>query len=342
MSAARGVLGAWGLEAAALAPITVGLINLTFRVGREDGASFILQRVNPIFAPEVHHDIEAVTRHLEAKGLRTPRLVPTRDGALWVEREGIWRLLTFVEGHTFEQLRDPVQAREAGRLLGSFHRAVGDLEHAFQNRRLGVHDTPRHLAHLARTLEARRDHARYAAIAPLGEAILAEARALPALPAVADRVVHGDPKISNLLFDDGGRAICLVDLDTLARMPIYLELGDAFRSWCNPAGESAARVTFDLGLFSAAVEGYAEGSAGLLTAAEQEALVPATRTIMVELAARFCADALEERYFGWDPGRFATRGEHNQRRAEGQLELARSLAAMEEEAARRVFGASLA
>ena len=43
--------------------------------------------------------------------------------------------------------------------------------------------------------------------------------------------------------------------------------------------------------------------------------------------ARFCADALNESYFGWNPGQFATRSEHNQARAESQLRAARSLIA---------------
>ena len=48
--------------------------------------------------------------------------------------------------------------------------------------------------------------------------------------------------------------------------------------------------------------------------------------ISLELAARFCADALNERYFGWDAERFAGRGEHNLHRAHGQHSLFRAAA----------------
>ena len=60
--------------------------------------------------------------------------------------------------------------------------------------------------------------------------------------------------------------------------------------------------------------------------------MPATRTILVELAARFCADALNESYFAWDARRYASRGEHNEVRAKGQLAVLRSLDAQLEEA----------
>ena len=45
----------------------------------------------------------------------------------------------------------------------------------------------------------------------------------------------------------------------------------------------------------------------------------------LQLAARFCADALNEAYFGWNPEQFASRTEHNQVRAAGQLTVAESL-----------------
>ena len=53
----------------------------------------------------------------------------------------------------------------------------------------------------------------------------------------------------------------------------------------------------------------------------------ATLRITVELAARFCADAHEETYFGWDRERFASASAHNQARATSQLHLAGSIAA---------------
>jgi hypothetical protein len=58
---------------------------------------------------------------------------------------------------------------------------------------------------------------------------------------------------------------------------------------------------------------------------EWRAFVPATRTIMVELAARFTTDALNESYFGWSPDAFPDRSTHNQVRAAGQLDLHQSL-----------------
>jgi hypothetical protein len=89
-----------------------------------------------------------------------------------------------------------------------------------------------------------------------------------------------------------------------------------------------------IGIFEAALRGYAAGARGLLSPEEIEAIVPGLETVCVELAARFCVDAFEDRYFGWDRDRFASRPEHNLMRAHGQLSLARSVERAREEAAK--------
>jgi Ser/Thr protein kinase RdoA (MazF antagonist) len=322
------VLEAFDLEPRSLVRATSGLMNPTWYASSRSGSELVLQRVNPIFSPQVHLDIAAVTEHLTRKGLLTPRLVPTRDGALWFEHAGVWRVLTRVHGICRDALETPAQARAAGRIVAQFHRAVSDLEHRFRNRRLGVHDTPAHLRTLRTALDEHRDHRHFAVIEPLAERVLAAAAALPSLPASSDRIVHGDPKISNLVFaPDEDRALCLIDLDTLAHMPVALELGDALRSWCNPATEDAATARFVRSYFDAAIAGYAEAAQGFLTPAEWSAIPRGTLTITVELAARFCADALRETYFGWNRARYESSSAHNQARTLGQLRLAEGIRA---------------
>ena len=314
------VLERFGLTGAEAAPLGARLINHTWLIVPPGGQKLVLQRVNAIFPPAVNDDIAVVTQHLAAAGLETPTLVPARDGALWVESEGNWRVLTHIAGTCRNALENAAQAREAGALLGRFHRSLAGLEHRFAASRLGVHDTARHLGTLERALDEHHGHPDYGLIAPLGNRILEMAAALAPLPATPDRIVHGDPKINNVIFAAGSdRARCLIDLDTLGPMPLPLELGDAFRSWCNPGSEDTTETSFSLEAFGAAVEGYAAATAGFIEPGECAAIVPATLTILVELAARFCADALNESYFGWDAARFPSRSVHNRIRAEGQL-----------------------
>jgi len=335
-------------------PLGGGLINETFEIVEPaPGRRLVLQRVNPIFPAAVHLNIRAVTARLQEVGLATPLLIPTREGAPCLELPptatasvasapaddtgatakpgAVWRLMTFVDGLSFDVVGSPAQARAAGRLIARFHRALDGLAHTFVGMRTGVHDTSRHLQTLAAaaTAGARDGHRLMAAVAPLAAEIAARAADLPALPSIAPRIGHGDLKFNNVLFagpagEDRERAVCLIDLDTVGPQPLAFELGDAWRSWCNVRGEDEPEARLDLAVFEASLDGYLTAFGGELPAAERRALLLGPEWVSLELAARFAADAVNESYFGWNPARFAGRGEHNLVRARGQLSLHRA------------------
>lgn len=319
----------WGLAGASVRAIGNGLINRTFEVIEADGRRTILQQVNSLFDPGIHHNIVAVTEHLVQKGVATPRLLPTLDGRPFAEHEGrVWRRLSAIAGLCVDALGGPEQARAAGEFVGRWHAALADLEHEFVARRSGVHDTPRHLATLREALTSQREHPSFAEIEPLAERLLAAAEALEPMPYTPERVAHGDLKISNLMFaDDRQTPLALVDLDTVAPMTLGYELGDAWRSWCNRAIEDEPSAAFDLELFEASLVGWQRGFAAPLAAAERHALLLGPEWISLELACRFAADALLENYFGWNPSKFPSRSAHNLARARGQSSLHQAVVA---------------
>lgn len=327
-------LEAYGIApGASCVPVGRGLINATWEV-RSPAGAFVLQRVSPIFDPAIHENIEAVTRRLEREGLTTPRLVRTRGGHLFADlgAEGIWRLMTHVPGTVHDAVSDPAEAFAAGALVARFHAALADIDHTFVGVRRGVHDTAAHLRHLEEAVATLRGHRLHEEVARLAETILSAAAALEPLPVeIAPRPGHGDLKINNVVFREPpshrAEAVCLIDLDTLAPLFLHHELGDAWRSWCNPAGEDAEETTFDAALFEAAVEGYAASAVLDITPEERHGLLLGVEWIPLELAARFAADALVESYFGWDPERFPGRGEHDLVRARGQMGVFRAAVA---------------
>lgn len=329
------VAAAWGWQHAELVPLTGGLINATYAV-REAGVPIaVLQRLHPVFGAEVNHDIEAVTAHLAARGMITPQVIRTREGRAWLEDAGrVWRALTWVDGETVHAVPSPAWAYAGGVLVGTFHRAVADLRHDYAFARAGVHDTAAHIARLAQHLEGAQGEG-----ADLGAEILDAARTLPELPVTPRRHCHGDLKISNLLFaQEPLRGRCLVDLDTVGLGTIAFELGDAMRSWCNPHGESAGRVQFDLPIFAAAISGFRSVADAVITREESISIVSGLEIVCLELAARFCVDVFRDEYFGWDASRFPSRRAHNLVRARGQLALGRSVRAARSDALEVVLG----
>ncbi|MEP6864667.1 MAG: phosphotransferase [Deltaproteobacteria bacterium] len=329
------VASAWGWRVDQVAPLQGGLINTTYVVREGSVSIAVLQRLHRIFGADVNLDLEAVTAHLAARGMTTPLLIRTLDGRPCVEEAGVWRATTFIDGESVAAVPDPSWADAGGELVGRFHRAVADLDYDYRFTRGGVHDTTAHLTRL-------HDHTREggdAEATELAREILAAAVALPELGAQPQRHVHGDLKISNLLFArDPLRGIALVDLDTLAKGTLAFELGDALRSWCNPHGEDAGRVALDLPIFAAAIAGFRRIADPIVTEAERAAIAVGLETVCVELAARFCTDVFEDRYFGWDPARFPSRRAHNLVRARGQLVLGHAVHAARAELRELLLG----
>lgn len=301
-----------------------GLINETWMVG--DPPTAVLQWLNPIFKPTVNLEIEAVTERLAAQGMVTPRLLPTRTGGVFLEDgDTSWRLLSFIEGRTLHSIPSPAVAHEAGRMVGRFHAALDGWHRERVAPRRDIHDTPARMRDLRTALGRGAAHGLAAQAIPLGEQILADWADWTGPLDLPERTCHGDLKISNLRFHaTRDEALCLLDLDTVGPMDLSCELGDAWRSWCNPAGEDdPAAARFDVELFEASARGFLS-TAPTLTAAEREGLAAGIERICLELAGRFCGDALENSYFKEDRSRFAQPGAHNLHRARCQLALARS------------------
>lgn len=319
---ARRALSAWALEAAEVCPLGTGLINRTFLV-EEGGSRSVLQRVNPIFEPRIHENILAVTNALRAANMTTLELVPSRDGRLWVEADGVYRLYRHLDGVAFDVATSAAQLQSAGRLVGAFHAAVARLDHEFVGQRLGVHDTARHLDTLRRAVSEHSAHRLFAPVRALAAELLAAAERLPSLPPLPNQIGHGDLKLSNVLFcrTEPATALCLVDLDTLGPIHLAHELGDMWRSWCNRATEDDVEADLDLDVLHHSWAGYVSGLGRAPSHAEREAALVGLDWISLELTARFAADALNETYFGWNPSKFPSRGEHNLQRAAGQWSL---------------------
>lgn len=305
-----------------------GLMHGTWLIDADAGR-FVLQRLHHKLAtPEILGDYVAVTEHLARKGVPAPQLVRTLEGALVAAHEDrLWRLATFVPGETRDLVQSPSQAEEGARVLAAFHRAMADIDYTFRSQH-PLHDTEGHLRRL-REAAARPelvDH--LAGIRDEVAEVDAQLGALMLPPDLPRRVVHGDPKISNVLFD-GDRAVAMLDLDTCARHSVLVDLGDAVRSWCRDGGEDE-RQRFHLDRFEAILRGYAAAGPPI-DAAERAHLGRAGRMITLELASRFLRDALEDEYFAWDAARYPDRRTHNRARGRAMLYLAQDMASQQAE-----------
>lgn len=319
-------LQAWGLTQDALhSSICTGLINETYCL-EVDQTPSILQRVHPVFAPEIHQNIRAVSEHLQNKGLCSPQLLSRPNGAdVYVDEENrCWRMLEYVPGSTVETIESAEQAYATAGFLARWHGALVDIRHAFVGMRSGVHDTQAHRERLQLALHECTGHRLWKDVRDQAQTVFAMMDNFAPLPDLELAVAHGDPKIANLRFEVGGNAPrAWIDLDTVGPMKFGHELGDALRSWCNAGREDKVGSEVDLDRYRAAKDGYAEHTGGL-TPDQNAGFLWGPCWISAELGMRFLADALREAYFGWDVERYPAAGEHNLARGKAQLELAKS------------------
>lgn len=326
-------------------PLGRGLINDTFLVTTDHGRA-VLQRINRRAFPQPERImqnlrvlLEHAARHPAPRALRLPGICRTRDGAdFLIDAHGaFWRTLTYVDNtRSIERIASPPQARGVGCVLGQFHALAHDLDPArLHTTRQRFHDTPWYFERLITVLAASavdtndadlRACLEFAAARGDRVAVLEDARRRGELRA---RVIHGDPKVENVLFDaSSGAAVSLIDLDTVQPGLLHYDLGDCLRSACNPAGESpaeAAQARFDLDLCRALLAGYFAETRGLLTDADLYYLPDAIRLIPFELGLRFLADHLQgDTYF-----KVAWRG-HNLHRARTQFQLTASIEAQDD------------
>ena len=299
-----------GTDPDVVVPLGEGLINHTFLITTA-GHRWVLQRVNTDVFPHPERILENLDRlsvHLAGKpkiGLRIPALLKSLDGQRWINGKdgGLWRLMEFIDGGRVLGSIDENQASEVGRTLGGFHRAVADLSPGALAFTLpGFHVTPRYVARLmqligecgANQVAELGESVAFVASRKLAADVLEQAHRAGYIP---QRVIHGDPKLDNILFDPSGRqALALIDLDTVQPGLVHYDIGDCLRSCCNRDGESAAGCigpTFDLSLCQNLLSAYAEHTRGLLNPKEIALIFDAIRLISFELGVRFLTDHLE-------------------------------------------------
>jgi aminoglycoside phosphotransferase (APT) family kinase protein len=320
----RSILGRFPIPA----PVGVkrfgtGLINPTYWV-RTGERQFVLQRLHEIVSTEAVEDMRIVTEHLAGHGMRVPQLIRTKDGQV-VARDaagGRWRAYPFIPGRVFDAIESNEMALEAGRIVGEMHRHLrglsfeptGSIEH-FHNTayvldklRGMVTQLPRAIRHIAEDV-----------LATAPGIILTEDSALE-----GRQIIHGDLKISNILFDGAGRAVGIIDFDTIMRHFRAIDLGDSLRSWCNRTSEDDPRATFDVGIFQAAMIGYGQGWGAPVREDEKRMFLRATIQITYELASRFLIDVVCDHYFGYRKPHTSRRAA-NIARAIGQYHLVKTI-----------------
>ncbi len=325
-----------------------GNINDTYLITSDsyDERHFVLQRINThVFKQPklIMQNMRTFTEHMrkrareEGHHWEMPRVLKTfHDQDFYIDSAGdFWRAISYVNAaRSFDTIRDLNHAREVGHALGTFQHLISDLPiERLADTLEGFHIMPRYLQQYDQTfsnnghklsaevnygvrfIEARREWAH----------ILERARECGELQL---RPVHGDPKVNNVMIEEStGRAISLVDLDTVKPGLIHYDIGDCMRSGCYPMGEETElweAVQFEPEIGRAILTGYLTQARHFLNEADYDYLFDSIRLLTFELGVRFFTDYLAGNvYFK------VKHPEHNLLRSLVQFKLTESIEAHE-------------
>lgn len=344
-------------------PFGSGNINHTFLVSwqqdfaREGLKHFILQKINANVFPQPAAVMQNLRLYLDHVGDRLtqqppdrrwelPHILPTAAGIDYLQTEDgeYWRSLSLIaNSRSIQAISKPQEAAELGYGLAMFHSLTMDLD----SQRLldslpNFHITPIYLQKYEQVLNSLNHGTRDAAIEKEVnhcQQIISDRRELAFILENAKtqgklpmRVIHGDPKVNNILFDQQtDRAVSLIDLDTVKAGLWHYDIGDCLRSGCNSLGEETQAwqdVSFDLDLCQGILQGYFPEMRSALTVSDcdyvcdyiYDYIYDAVRVITFELGLRFFTDYLAGNvYF------HAQYPEHNLKRSLVQFQLLLSI-----------------
>lgn len=266
------VLKQFGISGAgiSLESLTQGYINDTFRVHTPQGDGYVLQRVNPVVFPKpevLMANLEIVLPLLQGPGYRGLKLQQNKKGKTSIKDTGgcLWRVFNYIpDSASYNQAEKLQLAREAGRIVAVFHNLVSALPpHALQIHLPGFHDIYTRVGQL-QTAISRATAERTQNCSDLivqAEALYTFCRQIP-FDKLPLRVCHNDTKLSNILYDtNSGKALCLIDLDTLMPGHLLYDFGDAARGLITALpenGKSQKATVTGLKHFEAFVKGWKE------------------------------------------------------------------------------------
>jgi Ser/Thr protein kinase RdoA (MazF antagonist) len=322
-----------------------GHIHKTYQIVTGAGSDdYILQQVNTnVFRmPDaVAKNIRLVTGHIHhilllagETDLKRKVLQPVQakaGGYMFTDTEGdVWRSFIYIPGHkTYNKAIHAGQVFEGGRAFGNFLTQLADLEvQQIAETIPDFHNMEWRLKQFSdavtnglkeRISETRleidqlleRQH-EMLSIQRLGK----EGR-------IPRRIVHHDTKINNVLYDENGKALCVIDLDTVMPGYVHDDFGDAIRTFTNTGEEddiNPDNISMNLSFFEAFARGYLETAGTTLNKTEIQYLPLSARIMTYMQVLRFLAD-----YLNGDTYYRIHHPMHNLQRTRAQMKLLMSM-----------------
>ena len=260
-------------------PFGNGHINDTIRVTTQEKETpdYILQRINHHIFWDVEllmRNIIAVTEHirkkLTEKGIEDVdrhvlHFLPTHQGQFYYyDGTSYWRMMLLIPQSYSYDLVNAEYSHFAGLAFGDFQNMLADIPVELDEVIPNFHNMEYRLEELRQAVYDDRA-GRVAEVRPLLDALeeragqMCEGECLYRQGLLPKRICHCDTKVNNILFDEKGQVLCVIDLDTVMPNFIFSDYGDFLRTAASTAAEDEpdiSKIEFNMEIFEAFTRGY--------------------------------------------------------------------------------------
>lgn len=328
-------------------PFGDGLINDTYLVTTDCGEQYMLQRINRAVFCDVdvlQNNLLLITNHIRkclesgnVKDFNRKVLTPimAKDGTTWVENNNdAWRMTLFIKGSVTKSVLNPEMAELTGKAFAEFHSYFARTDAPSLKETIpDFHNLTFRLQQLKEAITSNKA-GRIKECKEETEYLLARADEMLKPMRLAERgelprrIAHCDTKLNNILFDQEGNILCVIDLDTTMPGFVLSDFGDFIRTAANTGKEDDSdldNVNVDMNVFRFFAKGYVE-NAGFLTSVERDLLPFGAQMLTYMQAVRFLTD-----FINGDTYYKVLYPEHNMVRTRAQIKLLKSIDANLEE-----------
>ena len=324
-------------------PLGTGLINDSYKVTikGDNCPGYVLQRINHAIFLNIEllqKNIYSVTSFIRKKleqnnetdiDRKVITLIPAKDEKLYFfDGENYWRMTLFISNATTHETVNAAYSYTAGVAFGNFQAMLADIPDKLGETIPDFHNMEFRLKQL-REAVAQNAAGRLSKVQSLIDEI--EKRAYEMCKAerwyregiLPKRICHCDTKVNNMMFDENGKVLCVIDLDTVMPSFIFSDYGDFLRTAANKGDEddkNLDNVNFNMEIFKAFTKGYLESARSFLLPIEIENLPYAAALFPYMQLVRFLAD-----YINGDTYYKIQYPEHNLVRSRAQLKLLQSI-----------------
>lgn len=283
-----------------ISPVESGLINQTFLVKNKKD-DYILQKVNQlVFSnPQCIHDNYKIARGTLVNSSYSKELLfflRDKNNLELVNRDNeFWRMSKRIMGKTYHVCKSKDMAFNSAETLAGFHQVpidfsrIGEPIPRFTDFQFRVEQFNKALWNGSRTRLNKADDL----IGFIKSNLYVIENYLKIEKCLPIRLIHGDPKVSNFLFDEKTSKVnALIDVDTIMPGSILYDFGDMVRSFANLLNEDDVSngKCFSPLIYKAILKGYLTSGRTYLTNKETNGLPLSVLAVSLIQGLRFLTD----------------------------------------------------